>query len=171
MRNKHRRVLYMTSEDETLNKASPSANYSIGFLLKKGFFLFGWDSCFILLFKIALITTIWSDKSFPQGLFQNHDNVLVSSLRKEATNMCVYVYIWMHFLQVGAQRTGCRDCREDEHRELRQSVTGTKMHAQSHRKRMLNEDDHKRRQVLPQKTRSSSLWSILGMLISCTVMA
>lgn len=42
-----------------------------------------------------------SDKSFPQGLFQNHDNVLVSSLRKKETNMCVYVHVWMYFLQVG----------------------------------------------------------------------
>lgn len=41
-----------------------------------------------------------SDKSFPQGLFQNHDNVLVSSLRKRETNMCVYVHVWMYFLQV-----------------------------------------------------------------------
>lgn len=40
----------------------------------------------------------------------------------------------------------------------------------SHCKRMLNEDDHKRRQGMSQKPRSSSLWSILGMLISYAVM-
>lgn len=67
------------------------------------------------------------------------------------------MYFLTRALQVGGQRTGCNDCREDEHGALRKSVTGTKMHVESHRKRMLNEDGHKRRQMLPQKTRSSSL--------------
>lgn len=137
IRNKHRRVLNVTPEDETEQRFLPQVtNSSMGFLCTEGVFPLWLGHCFILLFLVTLITTIWSGKSFPQGLFQNHDTVLVSSLRKKETSMCVYVCMWMYFLiralQVGGQRTGCSDCRGDEHRELRKSVTGTKMHVQSH---------------------------------------
>lgn len=74
--------------------------------VQKGFSLFGWNSVLFYFFLITLITTIWSDKSFPQGLFQNHDNVLVSSLRKKETNMCVCIcecISWLELCKLGGK--------------------------------------------------------------------
>lgn len=90
----------------------------------------------------------------------------------------MHVYICIYFL-TGSLQAGNKIqdsesciCKENRHKALGKVIQSQalRMHVQSHSKRMLKEDDHKQRQVISQNPRSSSLWSILGMLIPCAVM-